>query len=44
MLTVKLIYLDGREDFKDVWSIDDVCLDGVSELRIIRDERVNPLK
>jgi hypothetical protein len=38
MLTVKLIYLDGHEDIKDCWDISDVCLDGVSEIRVIRDE------
>jgi hypothetical protein len=39
MLTVKIIYKDGSTDLKDVWNVDEICLDNVKELRIIRDER-----
>jgi hypothetical protein len=39
MLTVKIIYNDGREDIKDCWDVSDICLDGVKEIRIIRNEK-----
>lgn len=39
MMTVLIIFKTGETDMKDVWSLDDICLDGVFELRIIRDER-----
>lgn len=39
MLTVRIIYTNGNEDVKDVLSVSDICLDGVKELKIIRDER-----
>lgn len=39
MLTVRIFYKDGTEDVKDVWSIDEICLDNVAELKVIRDER-----
>jgi hypothetical protein len=39
MLTVKIIYLDGTDNIKDCWSVDEICLDGVEEVKVIRDER-----
>lgn len=39
MITVRVIYTDGREDIQDVLDLDEVCLDGVYELKVIRDER-----
>lgn len=39
MLTVRIFYINGNEDVKDVWSVEDICLDGVKELKVIRDER-----
>ena len=39
MLTVKLIFLDGTSDLRDCWDVSELCLDGVLEIRIIRDDR-----
>jgi hypothetical protein len=39
MLTVKIIFKDGSFDLKDVWDLDEICLDNVLELKVIRDER-----
>lgn len=39
MITVRLFMLNGTEDIKDVWSLDELCLDGVREFKVIRDER-----
>ena len=39
MITVRIIYTNGNEDIKDVLSLDDICLDGVLSVRVIRDER-----
>lgn len=39
MMTVLIIFKTGETDMKDVWSLDDICLDGVFELRVIRNER-----
>lgn len=38
MKTVKITYKDGTNDIKDVWNVDEICLDGVVELKVIRDE------
>lgn len=38
MLTVRIIYLDGTEDIKDCWELSDICLDGVKEIKTIRNE------
>ena len=40
MLTVLITYKDGSQDIKDCWDIADICLDGVFELKIIRQEKV----
>jgi len=40
MLTVLITYLTGNTDIKDCLSLDDICLDGVESIRVIRDERV----
>lgn len=39
MLTVKITYINGETDIKDCWSVDEICLDGVEELKVIRDDR-----
>lgn len=39
MLTVKITYKDGTTDLKDCWSVDEICLDNVLDLKIIRNER-----
>lgn len=39
MITVRIIYLDGTEDIKDCLDISDICLDGVKEIKPIRDEK-----
>lgn len=39
MITVRIIYKDGSDDIKDCWNINDICLDGVESIKIIRDER-----
>jgi len=41
MLTVLITYTNGSTDIKDVLDLGDICLDGVYELKVIRDERVN---
>ena len=41
MITVRIIYLDGHEDIKDVWNEDEICLDGVESIKVIRDERTS---
>ncbi len=38
MLTVRIIYLDGTEDIRDCFNVDDICLDGVQLIKVIRDE------
>lgn len=40
MLTIKLTYLDDTTDIRDCWDIADICMDGVTDIRVIRDERV----
>jgi hypothetical protein len=37
-MTVRIIYLDGHEDIKDCNDITEICLDGVSTIRIIREK------
>lgn len=39
MLTVKVVYLDGKEDIRDCWSVDEICLDGVDYIKVIRNEK-----
>ena len=41
MLTVLITYLDDTTDIKDVLDLSDICLDGVSHLRVLRDERTH---
>jgi hypothetical protein len=36
MIIVRVFYKDGHEDLKQVFNVDEICLDGVLELRIIR--------
>lgn len=38
MLTVKIVYTNGETDIKDCYSLDDLCLDGVESIKVIRDE------
>jgi hypothetical protein len=39
MLTVRIFFNNGNEEIKDVWSLDEICLDNVSSIKVIRDER-----
>lgn len=39
MLTVRIIYKDGTETIKDVLSVDEICLDNVQDIKVIRNER-----
>lgn len=39
MLTVKINYKDGTSNLVDCWSLDEICLDGVVSIRVIRNER-----
>lgn len=41
MLTVLIKYYNGQSDIKDCWALDEICLDGVFELKVIRDGRTN---
>jgi hypothetical protein len=38
MITVKVVYLDGTEDIKDVLNTGDICLDGVDYVKVIREK------
>ena len=38
MLTVLITYLDRTTNLVDVWALDDICLDNVLSLKVIRDE------
>jgi hypothetical protein len=40
LLTVKIIYLDGSCDIKECWNVDEICLDNVKDITIIRAEKV----
>jgi hypothetical protein len=39
MLTVRITYLNGTEDIKECWNLDDICLDGVESIKVIRNEK-----
>ncbi len=39
MLTVIIYFINGTTDVKDCWSIDEIVMDGVESIKIIRDER-----
>ena len=43
MLTVLITYLDLTTNVVDVWALDDICLDNVLSLKVIRDDRVMKL-
>jgi hypothetical protein len=36
MITVRIFYKDGHDDIKDCTSVDDICLDGVDHIKVIR--------
>jgi hypothetical protein len=38
MLTVLIKYINGETDLKDCLSLDEICLDGVESIKVIRDE------
>lgn len=38
MMTVKIVYKDGTEDFKDCFDIADISLVGVVEVKVIREK------
>lgn len=40
LLTVKITYLNGTSDIKECWSVDEICLDNVSEITVIRTEKI----
>lgn len=40
MLTVLIKYTDGTTDIRDCYDLGDICLDGVAEMKVIRDERL----
>ena len=40
MLTVRIFYKDGTEDIKEVHDVSDICLDNVTEIKVIRNEKV----
>ena len=39
MLTVRIFYKDGTEEIKDCNDISDICLDGVANIKVIRQEK-----
>ena len=39
MIIVRVFYKDGHEDLKQVFNVDEICLDGVDSIKVIRDER-----
>jgi hypothetical protein len=39
MLLVKIFYTNGETDLKYVLDVSEVCLDGVSYIKIIRNEK-----
>ena len=39
LLTVLVTFIDGTSDIKECWNVDEICLDNVLELRIIRAEK-----
>jgi len=40
MLTVLITYLDLTTNLVDCHTLDDICLDNVLSMRVIRDERI----
>ncbi len=40
MITVKITYLDETVDIKDCYNVDEICLDNVESVVIIRNERI----
>jgi hypothetical protein len=41
MLTILITYLDHTTDIRDCLDVSDICLDGVYDIRILRDERTS---
>jgi hypothetical protein len=39
MLTVLIIYKDGTDDMRNVLDVSDICLDGVLEIKVLRQEK-----
>ena len=39
MLIVRIFYKDGTEDVREVHSVDEICLDGVEDIRVIKNEK-----
>lgn len=39
MLIVRIFYKDGTEDIKEVHNVDDICLDNVEEIKVIKNEK-----
>lgn len=40
MITVRIIYTDGTDDIKSCNDISELCLDNVSSIKIIREDKV----
>lgn len=40
LLTVLVTFLDGSNDIRECWNVDELCLDNVLEIRIIRAEKI----
>jgi hypothetical protein len=40
MKTVIIYYKNGSMDVKDCWELDEICLDGVDYIKVIRDESI----
>ena len=40
MIIVLINFLNGTNDIRACNDLDEICLDGVSSIRIIRDERI----
>lgn len=38
ILTVRVIYLDGTEDIKECHELDEICMDNVDTMLVIRSE------
>jgi hypothetical protein len=39
MLIVRIFYNDGTDDIKEVHNVDEICLDGVKSIKVIREEK-----
>lgn len=40
MIIVRIFYKDGTEDIKEVTNVDEICLDNVEDIKVIRNEKV----